>query len=87
MKNNMQKKWVMDEWQHTKDNGISLDVDGVSYSDRNPEELWRVLQRGTYMLDYEADSLGRIVALHIDEIEPSKKPIYKGMRCTNQKSR
>ena len=86
MKNNRQKKWVMDEWQHTRENGISLDVGGVSYSDKKPEELWKVLQRGTYMLDYEADSLGRIVALHIDEIKSSKKPMDKGMRCTNQRS-
>ena len=61
----------MDEWQHAKKHGIALDVDGVSYSDRSPEELWKVMQEGSYMLDYEADSNGRIVALHIDQIEPS----------------
>ena len=81
MKNHMQKKWAMDEWQHTRERGISLDVGGVSYTDRNPEELWKVLQRGSYMLDYEADPLGRIVALHIDRVEPSEKPAYRGMRC------
>ena len=76
----MQKKWIMDEFEHAKKAGIAVDVQGVSYSDRNPEELWQVLQRGNYMLDYEGDALGRIVALHIDQIEPSEKPPYK-TRC------
>ncbi len=78
----MQKKWLMDEWKHAKENGIDVDVGGVSYIDRSPEELWQVMQRGSYMLDYEADSLGRITALHIDKVEPSdKKTSQKGKRC------
>lgn len=81
----MQKKWVYDELAHAKKMGIAVDVGGVSYEDRPPEELWKVLQRGAYMLDYEADMLGRITALHIDRIRSSEQPAYKTMRCTSKK--
>lgn len=81
----MQKKWVLDELAHARRKGISVDVGGVSYEDRPPEELWKVLQRGAYMLDYEADTLGRITALHIDRVGPSEQPSYKSMRCTSKK--
>lgn len=80
----MQKKWVFDELAHAKKEGIKVDVGGVSYEDRPPQELWKVLQRGAYMLDYEADTLGRIVALHIDRVEPSERPTHKTMRCTEK---
>lgn len=81
----MQKKWVYDELAHARKQGIRIDVGGVSYENKPPEELWKVLQRGAYMLDYEADTLGRITALHIDRVEPSEQPTYKSMRCTNKK--
>ena len=68
----MQKKWLMAEWRNAKENGISMDVEGVSYDNRTPQELWQVMQRGSYMLDYEADPAGKIVALHFDRVEPSK---------------
>jgi hypothetical protein len=80
----MQKKWVYDELAHARQEGITVDVGGVSYENRSPEELWKVLQRGTYMLDYEADTLGRITALHIDRVEPSERSAYKTMRCTKK---
>ena len=76
----MQKKWIMDEFRHAQKEGIYVDVQGVSYSDKSPEEFWQVLQEGNYMLDYEGDSLGHIVALHIDPVEPSKPPSYKKRR-------
>jgi len=62
----------MAEWRNAKENGISMDVEGVSYDNRTPQELWQVMQRGNYMLDYEADQAGKIVALHFDRVEPSK---------------
>lgn len=79
----MQKKWIMDEFRHAKKRGIAVDVQGVSYSDKSPEELWQVLQKGSYMLDYEGDSLGHIVALHIDPIKSSDKLPYKRSRKKN----
>lgn len=73
----MQKKGLMEEIQHAKDAGVAIDIQGVSYNQKKPEELWRVLQQGNYMLDYEGDENGHVVALHIDSIEPSKKTPYK----------
>jgi hypothetical protein len=81
----MQKKWVLEELAHAREQGIRIDVGGVSYEDRPPEELWKVLQRGAYMLDYEADMLGRITALHIDRVGPSEPPTYKSMRYAQNK--
>ena len=40
------------------------------------DEISKVLQRGCYMLDYEGDSQGKLVALHIDLVEPLDKPKY-----------
>ena len=70
----------MDEFRHAKQKGIEVNVHGISYSDKSPEELWQVLQEGNYMLDYEGDSLGHIVALHIDPIKPSDKPPRKSYK-------
>ena len=81
----MQKKWVLEELAHAREQGIRIDVGGVSYEDRPPEELWKVLQRGAYMLDYEADMLGRITALHIDRVGPSEPQNYKSMRYAQNK--
>ena len=73
----MHKKWIMDEFMHAKKEGIDVDVHGVPYSDKSPEEFWQVLQTGNYMLDYEGDSMGHIVALHVDLNEPSDRPPKK----------
>lgn len=59
----MQKKGLMEEIQHAKDAGVAIDIQGVSYNQKKPEELWRVLQQGNYMLDYEGDENGHVVAL------------------------
>lgn len=70
----MQKnQWILDEVEFAKKRGIQVDVNGVNYTDRPVTQLSRVLEAGSYMLDYEGDMLGHIVALHIDLVEPSKK--------------
>lgn len=81
----MQKnQWILEEFAHAKKCGIAIDVEGVSYTNRKPEELLKVMERGSYMLDYEGDALGQIVALHIDRVGPSEKPSYKSLRCTKK---
>ena len=74
----MKKQWIMEEFVHAREKGIKVDVNGVPYESR--EELWQVLQKGSYMLDYEGDALGQIVALHIDKVGPSEKPTYKSLK-------
>ena len=49
--------------------------------------IMRVLENGSYMLDYEGDMLGRIVALHVDSVGPSEQPSYKTLRCKKTKNR
>lgn len=81
----MQKnQWILEEFTHAKEIGIAIDVEGISYENKSPDEISRVLQTGSYMLDYEGDMLGNIIALHIDRVGPSEKPSYKSLRCTKK---
>lgn len=77
-----QNQWIMDEVDHARRSGIQVDVDGVTYNKESSAKLTKVLEQGSYMLDYEGDSTGRIVALHIDPVGPSEQPSYKTLRCT-----
>lgn len=63
------------------------DVNGLSYNPKTSANLMRVLENGSYMLDYEGDMLGRIVALHVDSVGPSEQPSYKTLRCKKTKNR
>ena len=67
--------------------GIRVDVNGLSYNPKTSANLMRVLENGSYMLDYEGDMLGRIVALHVDSVGPSEQPSYKTLRCKKTKNR
>lgn len=78
----LKKQWIMEEFAHAREKGIAVDVEGISYDSQ--EKLWQVLQNGSYMLDYEGDALGQIVALHINKVGPSEKPSYKSLRCTKK---
>lgn len=83
--NHMQEnRWVLDEVRRAKEQGIPVDIDGNSYNFEEPEQIARVLQQDSYMLDYEGDALGHIVALHIDSVGPYEKPSYKSLRCTKK---
>lgn len=79
-----ENRWVLDEVKRAKAHGIPVDIDGRSYNYEETERVARVLQRNSYMLDYEGDALGRITALHIDSVGPSEKPSYKSLRCTKK---
>ena len=52
----------MAELAHAREQGIAVDVEGVPYEDQTPVELWELMQKRNYMLDYEGDDTGRIVA-------------------------
>lgn len=81
----MQKnQWILEEVAHAKQSGIAIDVEGVSYENKSQADLLQVLQKGSYMLDYEGDALGHIVALHVDRVSSSEKPSYKSLRCTKK---
>ena len=69
-----QNQWIVDEMNQVYKQGIRVDV-------------MRVLENGSYMLDYEGDMLGRIVALHVDSVGPSEQPSYKTLRCKKTKNR
>lgn len=77
-----QNQWILDEVDHATKQGIEVDVNGVHYNRKTSARLSRVLEKGSYMLDYEGDMAGHIVALHIDLVGPSEQPSYKSLRCT-----
>lgn len=84
----MQKnKWILDEVAFAKKQGIQVDVGGVNYTDKPMESLSHVLEAGTYMLDYEGDMVGHIVALHIDLVEPSQKTSQQSLMYENMSGR
>ena len=76
-----QNQWIVDEMNQVYKQGIRVDVNGLSYNPKTSANLMRVLENGSYMLDYEGDMLGRIVALHVDSVGPSEQPSYKTLRC------
>lgn len=63
-----QNQWIVDEMNQVYKQGIRVDVNGLSYNPKTSANLMRVLENGSYMLDYEGDMLGRIVALHVDSV-------------------
>lgn len=81
-----QNQWIVDEMNQVYKQGIRVDVNGLSYNPKTSANLMRVLENGSYMLDYEGDMLGRIVALHVDSVGPSEQPSYKTLRCKKQKT-
>mgnify|MGYP003091186303 CR=1 FL=1 len=80
-----QNQWIVDEMNQVYKQGIRVDVNGLSYNPKTSANLMRVLENGSYMLDYEGDMLGRIVALHVDSVGPSEQPSYKTLRCKKTK--
>ncbi|HAK57581.1 MAG TPA: hypothetical protein DCP06_01235 [Lachnospiraceae bacterium] len=58
----------LDQLKFAKNNGIAIDVEGVSYSDRRPQDVIAVMQRGSYMVDYDSDYQGRITAIHVRKV-------------------
>ena len=58
----------MDQLQYAREHGIGIDVDGVSYSKRYPQDVIAVMQRGNYMVDYDSDEEGKITAIHVNRI-------------------
>jgi hypothetical protein len=77
-------RWVLDEVRRAKKRGIPVDIDGRKYDFEKIDVNAMVLEKDSYMLDYEGDALGHIIALHIDSVEPYEKPSYKSMRCTKK---
>lgn len=80
-------QWILDEVDHARESGIKVDVDGIVYNRKSSANLSKVLEKGSYMLDYEGDPTGHIVALHIDSVGPSEQPSYKSLRCINKERR
>lgn len=81
-----ENRWVLEEVKRAGEQGIPVDIDGRACHYRETEKIIRVLQRNSYMLDYEGDALGRIIALHIDSVETHEKPSYKSLRCKKNKA-
>ena len=59
----------VDQLVYAQEHGIDIDVEGVSYANRRPGDVVAVMQRGNYMVDYESDFQGRIIAIHINSID------------------
>ena len=79
-----QNQWILEEVDHARKQGIEVDINGVTYNKKTSARLSKVLEKGSYMLDYEGDMSGHIVALHIDPVGPSEQPSYKSLRCTKE---
>ena len=76
-----QNQWIVDEMNQVYKQGIRVDVNGLSYNPKTSANLMRVLENGSYMLDYEGDMLGRIVALHVDSVGRSASGYSFPRRC------
>ena len=79
-----QNQWILDEVDRATKEGIRVDVSGVLYNRKTSARLSRVLEEGSYMLDYEGNMTGHIIALHVDPVGPSEQPSYKSVRCTKE---
>ena len=77
-----QNQWILEEADHARKQGIEVEINGVTYNKKTSARLSKVLEKGSYMLDYEGDMSGHIVALHIDPVGPSEQPSYNSLRCT-----
>lgn len=77
------RTWFMAELAHAREQEIAVDVEGVPYEDQTPDEVWELMQKRNYMLDYEGDDTGRIVALHIELLKPLKNPEKMRYKFTN----
>ena len=77
------RTWFMAELAHAREQGIAVDVEGVPYEDQTPDEVWELMQKRNYMLDYEGDDTGRNVALHIELLKPLKNPEKMRYKFTN----
>ncbi len=75
-------QWILDEVAYARKQGMKVDVDGISCVNKTAKEISQVLEKGCYMLDYEADAKGKLVALHIDLVEPFNETSYRSPRCT-----
>ena len=82
-----QNQWIVDEMNQVYKQGIRVDVNGLSYNPKTSANLMRVLENGSYMLDYEGDMLGRIVALHVDSrnSHPIKRCAVKKQKTGRKK--
>lgn len=78
--------WVVELAKEAEELGISVDIDGRKYDYADTERVSKVLQRKSYMIDFEGNALGEVVALHFDSVEPCQKPSYKTLRfCEKNK--
>lgn len=75
-------QWILKEVAYAKKQGMSVDVNGIACTDKTFDEIAKVVEEGCYMLDYEGDEEGRLVALHIDLVEPFKKTSYQSSQGT-----
>ena len=58
----------MDQLNYAKQHGLCIDVDGISYANRYPQDVIAVMQRGNYMVDYDSDENGQITGIHVNQI-------------------
>ena len=58
----------LDQLNYARAHGIGIDIEGVSYSERRPQDVIRIMQSGSYMVDYESDLQGHITAIHINNV-------------------
>ncbi|MBO6308104.1 MAG: hypothetical protein J6N70_04545 [Oribacterium sp.] len=64
----MKRIRFLDQLIFAMENDIGIDVEGVSYNDRKPQDVIAVMQNGSYMVDYDSDYQGQITAIHIRNV-------------------
>ncbi len=58
----------LDQLNYAMSHGIGVDVEGEPVSNRKPQDVVKIMQRGSYMVDYESDLRGHITAIHINNV-------------------
>ncbi len=59
----------LDQLNYAQAHGIGIDIEGISYNHRRPQDVISVMQNGSYMVDYESDPTGHITAIHINNVD------------------
>ncbi len=62
-------EWISSEIDMAERYGIPVCVEGIHYSSKENDELYKVLEDGVYMKEYLGDESGRITRINFNKVE------------------